>query len=133
MSEGSNGEAFGAHVAATIEAFGAVVAASMWRAARAAKAEAQKLAPPGIAKTIEGVPEPEGFALESDHVAAGFVEAGTRAHIIEGAPLVFQAAGGTVFARRVHHPGTKAHPYMQPGMEEGARVFVASMGELFPS
>lgn len=33
-------------------------------------------------------------------------------------------AGGLVFAKRVHHPGTKAHPYMVPG----ARAAVTKAG-----
>lgn len=61
---------------------------------------------------------------------AAFVEFGTREHDIvpkrakvlrwaakgaarlSGAP---RAGGAVVFARRVHHPGTRAKPYMIPG------------------
>jgi HK97 gp10 family phage protein len=32
--------------------------------------------------------------------------------------LVFQAGGKTVYARRVMHPGVKAHPYMRPALEK---------------
>ena len=35
-----------------------------------------------------------------------YVDEGTRPHIIEGL-LVFQVHGVTVFARNVHHPGTR--------------------------
>lgn len=36
-----------------------------------------------------------------------YVDEGTRAHTIEGL-LAFQINGVTIFARNVHHPGTKA-------------------------
>ena len=121
-----------AHIERSAELFAEVVRLSMRIAADAAKHEAQRLAPPGIARTIEAVAEDANFALETDHRAAVFVEAGTRAHIIEGR-LAFQIAGSMVFARRVNHPGNKAAPYMQPGVDHGAHVFAQSMAELFPS
>lgn len=33
-----------------------------------------------------------------------------------GGVLVFQTGGKTVFARKVMHPGVKAHPYMRPAL-----------------
>jgi hypothetical protein len=121
-----------AHIERSAELFAEVVRLSMRIAADAAEAEAKKLAPPGIARTIVGIAEDANFALETDHRAAIFVEAGTRAHIIEGR-LAFEIAGSTIFARRVHHPGNKAAPYMRPGVDHGAHVFFQSMAELFPS
>jgi hypothetical protein len=62
---------------------------------------------------------------------AAFVEHGTRPHIIRprnGGFLRFPANGGSarltgsvrrggsaVFAREVHHPGTRPHPFLVPG------------------
>jgi hypothetical protein len=51
---------------------------------------------------------------------AAFVETGTRAHII--APRNAQALrwydsnGGPVFAKLVHHPGTRPEPYLRPAL-----------------
>ena len=69
---------------------------------------------------------------------ARFLEEGTRAHEITpnakkalrwaasaggrrltGTPTkAAQAGGGVVFATKVHHPGTKAYPFMKPGAEK---------------
>jgi hypothetical protein len=85
--------------------------------------------------------------LFSDHASveasvnyAAFVEYGTRAHIIRprnGGFLRFAAnghsarltgsvrRGGTaVFAREVHHPGTRPHPFLVPG----ARAALTKVG-----
>lgn len=43
-----------------------------------------------------------------------FMREGTKAHVIKprnGKYLRFEVGGETVFARQVHHPGTKANPY----------------------
>lgn len=47
---------------------------------------------------------------------APMMEKGTRPHVIRprrGRVLVFQVAGKTVFARIVHHPGTRAYRIME--------------------
>lgn len=70
---------------------------------------------------------------------AAFVEFGTRAHEIrprrarvlrwpaKGSARLSGAAragGAVIFARRVHHPGTKAKPFMLPG----ARRAIEALG-----
>jgi hypothetical protein len=85
--------------------------------------------------------------LFSDHAIveasvnyAAFVEYGTRAHIIRPRNkriLRFAANGGSarltgavrrggsaVFAREVHHPGTRPHPFLVPG----ARAALTKVG-----
>lgn len=55
---------------------------------------------------------------------AAAVELGTRAHDIRPRfkkALRFKVGGGTVFAKRVRHPGTKAKPYMVPGAVKAVR------------
>lgn len=75
---------------------------------------------------------------------ARYVEQGTRPHIIRpkpgrvgrnGRPAALAWGGNrrlsgslrsgsspTHFAREVHHPGTKAHPYLVPALEEAAKT-----------
>jgi len=50
-----------------------------------------------------------------DYAAAQ--EYGAKPHVIVASPgkvLVFQAGGGTRFAKSVKHPGNKAQPYIRP-------------------
>lgn len=59
---------------------------------------------------------------------ASYVEFGTRPHDIrpksEGGVLRFQMGGQTVFAKVVHHPGTKPQPFVRPAFE----AWVDSLG-----
>lgn len=51
---------------------------------------------------------------------APFVEFGTGPHDIapvHALALHFEIGGRSVFAARVHHPGTKAEPYLGPALE----------------
>lgn len=82
---------------------------------------------------------PTSVVTRAGATYAVFVELGTKAHDIvprvkkalrfapkgtgrlSGAP---RAGGPVVFAKRVHHPGTKAHPFMLPG----ARKAVSGAG-----
>lgn len=61
---------------------------------------------------------------------AGYVEFGTGPHEIRpkkpGGVLVFQINGTTVFARVVHHPGTRAQPFV----EEAFEAWVDSLGTM---
>ena len=54
-----------------------------------------------------------------------FVHDGTKPHIIRaktGGVLAFPGAGGvTVFAREVHHPGTRARPFLKQALDEEGR------------
>jgi HK97 gp10 family phage protein len=48
---------------------------------------------------------------------AGYVEFGTKPHVIrakKAKALKFQVGGTTVYARKVNHPGTRPHPYVEP-------------------
>lgn len=53
--------------------------------------------------------------LEADY--ALYVHEGTRPHMIfprrPGGTLAFEVDGRTVFARSVHHPGTRARPFLR--------------------
>jgi hypothetical protein len=54
-------------------------------------------------------------AVGSDSPVAGYIERGTRPHTIRARNarvLAFETSGGTVFARSVNHPGTKANPVL---------------------
>jgi hypothetical protein len=56
--------------------------------------------------------------------SAFFVDAGTRPHDIEPRrkpSLVFQGKRGTVFARKVHHRGSRAQPFRARAAREGLR------------
>jgi len=61
---------------------------------------------------------------------AGYVEFGTHAHIIEpknpGGVLAFKMNGVMVYTKKVHHPGTKAQPYVRPAFE----AWVDSLGTM---
>jgi hypothetical protein len=60
------------------------------------------------------------------------VEYGTQPHIIRphepGGVLAFPGAGGTVFAREVHHPGTRPQPYMGPSFERNVPQLLEALG-----
>lgn len=46
---------------------------------------------------------------------SAFVHEGTRPHVIaakDGGLLAFEGAGGTVFAKKVNHPGTQPNPFL---------------------
>lgn len=52
---------------------------------------------------------------------AGFVNDGTRPHVIRpknAQVLRFVVDGRVVFAKVVHHPGTRAHPFMDRAVRE---------------
>jgi hypothetical protein len=53
---------------------------------------------------------------------AGFVEGGTRPHVIEGRPLRFVWKGQLTFLRRVHHPGTKATRFLYRATDAASRI-----------
>jgi hypothetical protein len=60
------------------------------------------------------------------------VEYGTQPHIIRARPggvLAFPGAGGTVFAREVHHPGTAPQPYMGPAFDRNIPQLERALGE----
>lgn len=61
---------------------------------------------------------------------AGFVEAGTNAHVIAGrggGMLRFVVNGATIFRRKVKHPGTKATNFMQTARDAAEWVLDATI------
>ena len=63
------------------------------------------------------------FTIGSDVEYAAFVNDGTRPHIIRArnAPfLVFRVGGRWVRVRQVHHPGTRARPFLDKALREVA-------------
>lgn len=81
-----------------------------------------------------------GVKVMSDRVVIGpdasiapyapYVEFGTKPHEIKpkspGGVLVFKMNGKTVFARKVHHPGTQPQPFVIPAFE----AWVDSLGTM---
>lgn len=81
-----------------------------------------------------------GIKVMSDKVIIGpnvnqapyapYVEFGTKPHDIKpkkaGGVLVFTMNGQKVFARKVHHPGTRAQPFVVPAFE----AWVDSLGTM---
>ncbi len=91
----------------------------------------------GVDSVPGGTAERPAFTLRSTGKGGDFVESGTRPHVIRprngqalrflgGGGRVSQAgpnqriatrAGGVVFAKVVHHPGTPARPWFRPVVE----------------
>lgn len=61
---------------------------------------------------------------------ASFVEGGTEPHDIEakGKALRWEGADGEHFARRVHHPGSPALPFIGPAALKAERVIEVEVG-----
>jgi hypothetical protein len=59
-----------------------------------------------------------------DHPAAGFVMNGTSEHdiVAKGGALKFKWQGRTVYFKKVHHPGTKANPFLWKAMIAASKV-----------
>jgi HK97 gp10 family phage protein len=59
-----------------------------------------------------------------------YVERGTQPHVITpkkpGGVLRFKVGGTWVYARKVHHPGTQAQPFIEPAFE----AWVDSLGTM---
>ncbi len=115
-----------AFYAKAANSFPAMVRQVINKTAKAVLAEAKRRAPGGIKKllTTEGITD--GFALVSAHKASVFVEEGTVAHVIEAnsaRALAFKVGRSMVFAKRVHHPGTRPHPFVGPAMDVAEVAF----------
>lgn len=68
------------------------------------------------------------WTIGSDVEYAPMVNDGTRPHVIRpknAKVLRFKVGGQTVFARVVHHPGTRAQPFLDRALREvaGARDY----------
>lgn len=65
---------------------------------------------------------------------AAFVENGTRPHTIEPkrkSTLRFVQNGAVRFSRIVHHPGTRARPFMAQAQDRATPLLERLMGEAF--
>jgi hypothetical protein len=65
---------------------------------------------------------------------AAAVEFGTAPHDIEpinGSVLAFEVAGKMVFTPLVHHPGTRANPFMQRALDETLGKVDSVFGDLW--
>jgi len=65
------------------------------------------------------------WTIGSDVVYAPYVNDGTRPHIIRPRTkqvLRFKVGGRIVYARVVHHPGTKAQPFLDRALRDVARA-----------
>lgn len=94
-------------------------AAVVTRKTEQVAARARVLAPGSMRLHIRTVPargyNPIGIIM-SDHPATSYVLHGTRPHTIRprksGGALRFVVGGRVVYARVVHHPGTKANNFL---------------------
>jgi hypothetical protein len=89
------------------------------------------------ARTIRPGSLTEAFAIVEAAGAAVFLEYDTKPHVIEprnakmlswttgkrlsGRARSGKGAGQRIFAKRVHHPGTKAQPFLLPGAVEAVK------------
>lgn len=79
-----------------------------------------------LGRSLVAKPEADGsWTVGTNVVYAPFVEFGTRPHVIRPdtkKALKFTTKGGTtVFAKVVHHPGTRAQPFLGPALEQVRR------------
>jgi hypothetical protein len=75
---------------------------------------------------------PYDGAVEIPEVPGRFLIEGTRPHVIRGNPLRFLGrGGGVVFARVVHHPGTRANPFAADAARAALSPFQRAVALLF--
>jgi hypothetical protein len=87
-----------------------------------AKREAPGSMPDFIDSRIESTRTGLQGVITSSHPATNLVLKGTRAHIIRPRrrkALRFEVAAQVVFAKIVHHPGTKANDFLGRALREG--------------
>lgn len=92
--------------------------------------------PPGRTHSYTQVREvrrgPYDWAVELPGNPARFLIEGTRPHIIRGNPLAFLGrGGGLVFARIVHHPGTKPNDFAERAARAAASPFARLVAGVF--
>jgi hypothetical protein len=91
--------------------------------ARAVQRTARRMAPGRMGRKVTAVIVGKHVRIESTHDATMFVIKGTRPHIIRPRyrkALKFNVKGRTVFAKVVHHPGTKANDFLTKALREVA-------------
>lgn len=93
--------------------------------ARIVQRNARRMAPGRMGRKINAVVVKGHVRLESSHPATMYVINGTRPHIIRPRyrkALKFKIGGRTVFAKVVHHPGTKKNDFLTKALRMGART-----------
>lgn len=106
------------------------VTTSLKLVARELTSEVRKRTPEGktgkLRRTLRILARGDGFVVAFAQPYAGFVEFGTRPHMIfprKAKALRFVVGGRVVFAKHVRHPGTKgAHMVERTLHEEGPRM-----------
>jgi hypothetical protein len=91
--------------------------------ARAVQREARRMAPGRMGRKVNAVIVGKHVRVESTHPATLYVIKGTRPHVIRPRvrkSLKFKIGGRTVFARVVHHPGTKKNDFLTKALREVA-------------
>jgi hypothetical protein len=81
-----------------------------------------------------GVAGSASVAVGGDNPVAAYIEYGTRPHTIRARNarvLAFETSGGTVFARSVNHPGTKANPVLGNALESSQEGIVQLVDDAF--
>jgi hypothetical protein len=97
-------------------------AESAWPSGPAGSRPRPETIPPHIhvADTIEVEPEGDDVYIGSRHPRALMLEKGTSPHEIRphaGGVLAWRGGDGKMrFARVVHHPGTRAQPFLRPAL-----------------
>jgi len=74
-----------------------------------------------------------GAEISAEAPYAGFVEFGTRPHMIfprRATALRFEKDGRVIFAKYVRHPGTKPHPYFRKGIEKFDELLQTAVEEI---
>jgi len=90
-----------------------------------------------LAQSLVKTVEPMKASISPLASYAVFVEEGTRPHEIRpirAGVLCFESANGDlVFTQLVHHPGTKANPFMRRAADETVRQIPSVIDELWSS
>jgi hypothetical protein len=121
----------GAKLAAYLTATGGHVAQDLTRRALRVANRAKELAPVDTGRLRASIVWTIGVGGNGKLVArvgtnvayARPVHEGSRPHVIRprrGRVLVFPMGGRTVFARVVHHPGTRPHPFLRDALRAAA-------------
>lgn len=76
----------------------------------------------GFRQTVDGQPQDPGNY-------AHLVEFGTAAHMIHAYPGKVLKVGDKGFAYFVRNPGTKAHPFLRPAMDENKFTAIVNIRE----
>lgn len=85
----------------------------------------------GLRESPVGAPPLLAVQVESTTPQGDYVEGGTTPHLIlprRSAALVFEGRDGTVFARRVDHPGSPARPWFRPVVGRWPRYLAEALG-----